>query len=275
MIACPCGSQMHPDRSLCKVCSRKLGDALKSIADLWPESEVTLTRQGVSGSGSKVATGGKENPLPFDAHASEVRWDVENAVTTWCRDIADDDIPDGVHDVVTAALWLSQNAGTIATVPQGPEVFDELSDAARRLERLVDRRAVKNYLGHCPQCGEQVWAWPNDLYIKCQGVECEETIDLDKQRTRLRGDLEARNGTPAELSAMAKQMFDQTISPSMIRWYASEKRILPRGTVMSIKGNPVSVYLLADVLDVAADIQEAKARKQEEREKKRRQRAAM
>lgn len=217
MTTCPCGTEVQ-SQYICKVCAGRLRRDLQRLADLWPDTENVLTRQTATGSGAKVSTTGKERPLPFDANASEVRWLVENVVTTNLRDIAGDSIPDGVRDVPTACVWLSQNAHKIAGVPQAPEALDELTDAYRQIVRLVDRPESPVYLG-THDCGADVWAKSHRTYMTC---DCGAVLDLDEIRSESYN--RARDTfAPARVIVDSARMYGVQISKQMIsRWAAND-----------------------------------------------------
>lgn len=245
MIVCPCGSEVQ-SAYICRTCTGRLRRDLQRLADLWGDSENVLTRQTATGSGGKTGKGStKTAPLPFDANASEVRWMVENAVTTWVRDIAGDDIPDTVRDVPTAALWLSQNAQKIAGVPQGPEALDELTDTYRQIVRLVDRPESPVYLG-THACGSDVWAKSHHNYKTC---DCGEVLDLGEMRGQ--ATLRARQvwATAREICAAA-HMFDVPINKMMIsRWY--REGVIPPAAVRNSDDGRALQFRVGIVVDLA------------------------
>ena len=219
MTTCPCGTEVQ-SQYICKVCIGRLRRDLQRLADLWPETMTVLTRQTATASGAKVSTAGKERLLPFDANASEVRWNAENVVTTNLRDIAGDNIPDGVRDVPTAALWLSQNVQKIAGVPQGPEAMDELQDALRQITRLVDRPESPVYLG-THDCGSDVWAKSHRTYLTC---DCGDVLDLDEIRSESYN--RARDTfAPARVIVDSARMYGVQISKQQISRWAGNKEV--------------------------------------------------
>lgn len=218
MTTCPCGSETT-NGYVCRVCQGRLRADLRRIAELWPETEVALTRQTATGSGGGGGSGKggiKSTPLPFDANASEVRWDIENAVMTWVRDIAGDQVPEGVHDVPTAALWLSHNVQKIAGVPQGPEALNELTGAHRRIMRLVDRPESPVYLG-MHDCGSDIWAKGWQSMKRC---DCEVMLDLDQIRADKMYAARSTWASARAIGEAARKIAGVHVTKVMIsRWY--------------------------------------------------------
>lgn len=205
MITCPCGAEVQ-SAYLCRVCVGRLRRDLRRIADLWPETEVVLTRQTVGPRGSKGKTtrGAKSTPLPYDETASETRWVVENTVTTWVRDIAGDTVPNGVSDVPSAARWLAEHAQQVAGQPQAPDAFAELEDAARSITRLVDRRTDR-VTAECGTCGKTLAAEPEDLTTICSA--CEVVVDIPAARAEKVMRAHRERITRAKAVAAAAQVY--------------------------------------------------------------------
>lgn len=219
MTTCPCGTDTTTGW-VCRVCVGRLRRDMERLAELWPETVTVLARQTATGSGAKVSTTGKERPLPFDDNASEVRWLVENTITTWTRDLAGDQTPDGVHDVPSACLWLAHSAQRVAGTQEGPDALDELRDALRQVVRLVDRPESPIYLG-VHDCGSDVWAKSHRLYQMCAG--CEVTLDLDALRAESFN--RARDTfAPARVIVDTAKMYGVRISKQQIsRWAAHDE----------------------------------------------------
>jgi LSD1 subclass zinc finger protein len=96
---CPtCGKPIHNNAYICSGCEWTLIKALRHIADLHSELDITLTRQARIGSTNTASSpeplgdwlpdeepGVTVQPLMFHAGASEVAHAVNNTITTWAR----------------------------------------------------------------------------------------------------------------------------------------------------------------------------------------------
>lgn len=250
MTTCDCGAEIK-SAYICRVCIGRLRRDLARLAELWPETEVVLTRQTAStgGGGSSGKGNAKSTPLLFDARASETRWMVENVVTTWLRDFAGDDIPKGVHDVPTAALWLSHHVQDIATNQQGPDAIDQLRDAYWQTVRLVDRPESPVYLG-MHTCGSDVWAKSHQAYQTC---DCGTLLDIDEIRAGAMVKAREKWATARTITESA-QMLGVRITKVMIsRWYRDGKL---DGNHRYADDGRVLEYRVGAVVDLASQMEE-------------------
>lgn len=247
MTTCPCG---HPAKTayLCRVCSGKLGRDLATIASLWRESAVTLTRTDKVGAGSAGASASRSHPLPVNMHASEVRDVVSNTVTTWLRDMAGDDIPDGVRSIPQACSWLRAELASIVLHPQSPVMSEEIEYAARIIERLVDRPEAPVYLG-MHECGSDVWARSHEDYKTC---DCGLILDLEEMREAGRQRGRDEYATAATICGAARLYGVRITRQQISRWYRDGNL---EGSHRKRDDGRVMEYRVGKVIDLAMAVE--------------------
>lgn len=170
------------DGYLCHTHTTRLRAALRTTADLWPETLTALARLTRTSTHTPRRAG--DPPLPWDPHVSETRWVVTHTIHAWARVVADtrrvalppDDIP------LTCA-WLHHHTTWAAHQTWAADLHDEITTCAWRvLTPTVDRHPERTYLGPCPSCGRDLHAHPAATTTDCP---CGTTTDTATQRRRL------------------------------------------------------------------------------------------
>lgn len=190
MAECATCGRPCDDATVCAPCARRVRDALRELAGLAPELDVTIARLGRSGSGGR---GADRHPLPVDLGASAQAWAVVNTVVTWIRDTArsrgiaelryprvpgpvcrtNAGVPGCEHascrtiarsgqpvdELAEAIRWLAGQVEWLRHQPDAVQAMDELADACALATRIVDRRAPRWYAG---PCGAEIVAQPDE-----------------------------------------------------------------------------------------------------------------
>ena len=217
MTTCPCG---HPSKAafICKPCTAQLGRDLDTIASLWPESAVTLTRTDKVGAGSAGASASPSHPLPVNMRASEVRDEVANTIGTWVRIMAGDSTPNDVRTIPQACAWLKKDLPTIILRPESTDMLDQIWRLADKITRLIDRPEAPTYLG-THACGADIWAKSHQTDEKCRG--CPAVLDLEAIRSSAAERAWVQWATSRTICDSAR-MLGVPIHKMMIsRWYRS------------------------------------------------------
>jgi hypothetical protein len=162
---------------VCGACAARTRDALRQLADLAPELDVTVARQARTGDGG---TGSDRDPLPVDLGAAYDVAAIDQVIATWSGAVArrrgrvlllDGDAPKGplcragwgchhrsciairerraARLLPARARWLSRQVDWIRRRPDAAQALDELLDACRLAVRIVDRRSPRWYAGPC------------------------------------------------------------------------------------------------------------------------------
>lgn len=178
-----CLPRATDDGLVCDVCTGSAGSRLAHIVQLTPDAMLVaygLVRRTAGGGSGKP---GSRSPGNDDAMV--VLDDVNNRLTTICREIAD---VRGLQEPVaglgvaatltTASQWLSGQMNWLRHAvddqggPYAASVFAEIRDCASRMRSLVDGPTHQRYLGPCGAdvvraeiVGDQ---WESELVI-CDG----------------------------------------------------------------------------------------------------------
>lgn len=179
------GHQDHPrrgDRWVCDTCVTHLTNDLSSVAALWVELEVTLTRQDALTSWPPSMASSAEVPLLFKESASDARWVLINTIGTWGRLLADHL---GVQPPIRPAKWLRIHVHELSTHPAAGEAVDEIASMVRLANSVIDRPREKLFAGACgtEDCDTVLWAKPGDSRVRCR--ECDAVFDVQDRREHM------------------------------------------------------------------------------------------
>lgn len=220
---------------------------------LYEELQVTIARlDKISSQGLKV-TGTGESSLTFRPKASEVRWSLDNTVSTWARDVAET-YPHLTLSATTtpeAAEWMANVAGLLAEHPAANEMHDEITYAVSQVKRTIDRFAEKIRLGPCGAvfegvvCEEDLYGSKDKPTVRCKtcGTEHDAAARWESLRASVRGTL----ATAAEIATAAVTIYGSKLNVKTIRTWAKRKRITNYAS--SDKDEPL--HKVGEVLDFA------------------------
>lgn len=161
---CPSCNGRSNDAMLCHTCTRTTRNALRQIAEWWPELEQTITRQ--ARMHANASGGAVFRPLPYNDHASQLADSIHADLVGWVRlglevGVGHPEYGDTAHIARHLADHISdlrrhEDAGELPQVDQWPA----------RIRRAVDypdeRGKIK--VGPCPEvhedgpCSGVVWA---------------------------------------------------------------------------------------------------------------------
>jgi hypothetical protein len=149
------------------------------------ELETTITRQDhVTSHGCGTA---RDEKVPFNAHASDVRDQLRAVVVSWARLIHEergDSLPTRDEFRVVCA-WLEARVHFAEQHPAGADMWREITDAVRDARRCVDRPADVRIVGVCPGCGSALYVRPGASRAWCGTVGCagnEQPVETDVAR---------------------------------------------------------------------------------------------
>ena len=250
-MTCPCGAPLS-GAYLCATCVHALDVALADIAAHWTDLDnvrAKLTRYG--------GAGAQGDRLPIDPRFAAWLWvdidgewrrqipggtalldAVRNTVTTWVR-VVQEQWPTAVRNnatLVTLAtpsdtvpaccMWLLGWTGRIRIAEWGPQMLDEMTHLAQRLEALVDRPADRWYAGPCDQCRRDLYARTGAAEVTCP--ECQLDYDVAARREWLLKAAEDQLVTAATLSRAVSWLGGMPLSQDRIRKWAERGRIVTK-----------------------------------------------
>lgn len=202
-----------------------LAARLHTVADwLAGALEETITRQTATaregGGGGRSDPRASEAPLPYAAHAAEVRDDLRLALRVWAAEIKPrrGAPPVPRDDVAGLADWLAEPAQIIALamLSNAEDAFDELVDSVDRAVRAVDRPRIKSFFGSCGICAAELWAFADEDEVTCEvcGYFTLRRADRDARVDKV---LAQELFTAAELAAIAEARLGISCSAKRIR----------------------------------------------------------
>ena len=188
--------------------------------------------------------------------------------------------------VAVAAAWLAEHDQLewLRHQQEAAEAFGDLREAAREVERIVDRPRDRWYAGPCwgelpvdegeagepERCMVELYAAPGAKTVRCR--ECGNVYDAESRKQWLLD--EARDAlVHAELMARALTALGiEDVTPARVRGMARHGRLMAKGTNQA--GDPT--YRVGDVLDVIEEqerIEAERVRRREEKAARKAQRA--
>jgi hypothetical protein len=230
------------------------------IGGLWDDLQDVVCGRVVLRSGASVASNETEARLPYNASASDLAHALDNTIITWHNVIAEDN-PHLRRTATTteqAAAWLANVPTALATHEAARDMHDEITAIVGAVERMVDRRADRAYLGtcgewiddgdgefDCHQCNGQLYARPNAPTVTCR--VCGTRFDVANRRAWMLTDAEDQLLTAIDC-ARALAGLGNAVSVDTIRTWSHRGRIAPHGHTTA--GRPL--YRVGDVLDLMA-----------------------
>lgn len=245
---CPvCGQPIIDVGYVCLSCGISLTKALQRIAELWPETEMTLTRQVRNGD----PIGGGEAPLMFAYDASEVRWVVTNTLTTWARHVSETrgrTIPHHPErsTVVVAAAYLISEVPWIRHQEEAEALLGEVLACRGWCERVVFGYGPTRFVGPCDVCGRDMYARPGMPKVECR--PCDLEYDVAARREWLLDMAEDRLERASDIVRALCGLQHQVTRQDVKNWDA-RGRIVPRGRDQL--GRPL--YRVGDVLSLVLE----------------------
>jgi hypothetical protein len=203
---CPVCSRPQVDGLVCHACCSTLEYELRDVPAVVAELDVTLAKQARM-EGGKAGLASERNG--YHQGASLAADYLQNTLTTWARDVADDIV---VIDVtapasVVAASALLMRVDRIRRHPAAAELHDEVCSAIRQARAAADRPANRTTfpVGPCPEdtdsgpCpGEVVAFIPTEderpSWLRCQADEAHRWSSIQFYRVgeRIRRRMEAK-----------------------------------------------------------------------------------
>lgn len=209
--------------------------------------------------------------LPFDLGATARLDAVQNTLTTWCRHIASERgiVPPWVttygEPITAASGWLSGQGEWMRHRPEAAEYLGDVEACARIVTGIARGPAAKRYLGPCgaPILGEE--PCDGDVYGRRGATKgwceaCDAEVDQAERAAWLDAEVRQHAYRASEIEDAYQ------VSANLIRQWATPARGLL--TVHAHDRQGRALYLLAQVLDVAAQQAAKRAEAQARRARK-------
>lgn len=245
----------------CSACSGVTADRLERAAQLWPELDAVITGQVRYSEPGPRARGhappqphrpglgdpaadhqpGWPGGLPVRLAAAQVRDDVRNTITTWARLIQDERGQQPPIETPALLRWLVGQLEWLRHQRYAEEALDELSHAARLVERAVDRPVPRVDAGLClaateaGPCQQRLSAAPGAAIVHCPA--CRTTHTAQERREAILAAARDIRGTAEECSAWLA-MLGVSVRANTVRQWRTRGRLLADG---------VGRYRLGDV----------------------------
>ncbi|MEV4158996.1 hypothetical protein [Nonomuraea dietziae] len=155
------------------------------------------------------------------------------------------------------ADWLARRVELLRHHSAGAEAVDELLEAVRQAEPVVDRPAERNFLGICSarlenggECDSELYAPPGSSTASCR--QCQTQHSVWERRQVLLTEAEEVLGTAVEISRAVTQL-GQEVTPERVRQWAHRGRLAVADYLDERYGEGLRtrpLYRLGDVLDL-------------------------
>jgi hypothetical protein len=260
-----------PDGYACSSCAYRAGDQLHELADMAPAARDVahgLSRR-AGGSGGSGKPGSR---LPFDLGATSKLDHVQNRLSTWVGEVAHGrsrPIPAPRHldddPIVLWARWLAGHVEWLRHTDDAERFLIEVDECLRAVRSIARGPSEQKYLGPCgaPQCslcgvveathvceGDiPVWVCDGDVYAPRGGRvgrcrTCGAEVSTGEREAWLDGEVRSRAFRASEI----EDAFG--VNANLIRQWATPARGLIQ--VHGQDRNGRALYLLSQVLDIAA-----------------------
>jgi hypothetical protein len=248
----PCGART--DGLLCTQHLGQIRRALEALPELLAELDVTISRQDRGTAAplyamnrAKIQQPGVhydegDTTLPstqwaFSWDAANVRWNIDNTVSTWARIVAE---TLKVATPADAAAFLLDHLDDIRGHEAAPELWDEIRACERDAQRAIDRQEPDLFAGRCeamvmtmftvddtliPElspCGTDLMARTGDDDVKCPA--CGAVYDLVTQQRMLDAARPDALGTPSVIAGALSTEDRQLDRVTLNRWIERDAR---------------------------------------------------
>lgn len=155
MNTCATGCGRPTDTALCRTCIDTLTKALRDVEWLYPELDVTITRQAkTTRGGVGFVTGGSESSTPANLGASRVADDLRDVLASWVQNLwTDYSVDHALLDIVIhpwpLAKWLLRHQSWMAGCSYADDLFTEVTARVSRARSAVFGPRDRVYLGIC------------------------------------------------------------------------------------------------------------------------------
>lgn len=241
-LTCPSCMKESPDGLLCDKCAQRCVKNLLGIADLWPALEDAQVNA------RKAGSGGKRNdvsPLPYNERAGKVASYVRNQVTSWVRDLADEDDDLPADTVPDCCRWLAGRMTLIRRHEAADEIVGEFGYCRGLIWSAVDLPPDRVYCGPCSTCGADLLAKAGALDVVCHRCEIAGVItlpvDVVAARAKMSADIEGMLLTRDEILTAMPSMFGVEINRTTLWRWVKAGRLVEVDKKLRV----------ADVLDLA------------------------
>lgn len=220
-----CGFTILDTAYACRSCALRTADQLMRAAELYHELATQIARQTCYG--DRVRLNGAEPPIPFSVKAMIDTGSVDNTLVVWAQYV--------VRERGTAApvlgaglcVWLAEQTDWLRYRVEAAQGLDELSYAARLVERAIDAPGQRWYAGSCAQCDADLYGHACAQRLRCK--QCGAEYVADDRRQWLLGLAADRLGTAVEVARFCSAMRLESVTTAMIRGYVHRGRLVTRG----------------------------------------------
>jgi hypothetical protein len=269
------------DADVCSDCARRCSIALGEVTWLMHELDLVITRQ--TAKAERVGGASADQPLVFSWAASDLRWALENTITTWARVVADEkpaDLPlpdprpagpycrDCAHHSCASlrrprpaphlgiiAGWLAIHIEWLRHHPAAVEAVDEITACIHQARRAVDVRPARLYAGPCTakdamgrECKADLYADPSSAVVTCPA--CLTRYDVAERKKWLMETARDHLASASEASRLCWTMRGDLVTTAMIRGYVRRGKLASHAS-RNESGREVALYRIGDVLDAS------------------------
>lgn len=212
-----------------------------SIEALLPELEAVVHKQIKRERHNELHRHTNSISLPLNPQALTEADEIRDTVYAWLFALAQTEgrrINWYQISWTAAAKYLRARTQHLLRWDESPAMLDELTDACRRAERLIDGPQPHPLVGPCPACNRAVYAPEHAPEPKCR--HCGEILDRTERLETMRARASHLWLPHAKAIHLAATITGQRIKPATLRTWAHRGHVRTR---------PGPRYSLADILD--------------------------
>lgn len=179
-------------------------------------------------------------PLPLDPQALTEADEIRDTVYAWLFALAQTEgrrIDWYQASWTAVAEYVRDRVQRLLRWEESPAMLDELTDACRRAERLIDGPQPHPLVGPCPACNRAVYAPAHVPEPKCR--HCGETLDRAERLETMRARASQLWLPRAKALHLAATITGQRIKPDTLTKWAQRHIVRTR---------PGPTYCIADIL---------------------------
>lgn len=236
---------------LCHTCATRLEEVLDRIPEALANIQVTLARMDRVSHGTTTSG---NRPEAVNVSALDEKIDLTEKVHSWARMVLEHEDRDDLRSVEPLA-YLKMSMYLIRGQDFAGEMLDELEDAVRTVERVVDLPVAKIAYGPCGEvmddgliCMATLTAPEGSESAICR--ECGTRWDIEVREAMIRNRVRGEPMPAAECRRWLSKNAGAVISPKDFEnwvYIGALRYVLDRVTT---KGRPRRIYFPGDVLNV-------------------------
>lgn len=244
---------------LCHACTTRLEDVLDRVPEALTNVQTTVARMDRVGHGTTTSG---NRPEAVNVSALDEKIDLTEKIHSWARTVLECESRDDLRSVEPLA-YLRMSMHLIRGQDFAGDLLDELEDAVRSVERVIDRPVEKIAYGSCgalhedgSACMATLTAEEGSEWATCR--DCGARWDVEVRESMVRDRVRGEPMRAAECRRWLSKNAGTVISPKDFEnwvYIGALGYVLDRVTT---NGRPPRIYFPGDVLRVHFEMRDRK-----------------